>query len=410
MKKIIITAFTLSLTILHCFAQNNWKPGYIITNSGDTIQGLIDNRNSQSNSQRCYFREDLTGGMKVYEPQDISGYRYVEGKFYISKLVPFEGSDKRVFLEYVINGGVDIFHFKDELDYFYIEKDGKMYELKNSIVTRKTEGTAFEAEKNVELEKKEYIGVLSALLSEANMQQKIINSRLDLKSLKNIAKEYHDRVCAGETCIIYEKEEKIHFRWGIQFGQTLVKLNFADRFITKDGINSFFGFRFKFENVLDWTENVSFSADVTLQRVSKCEIQQKNYTNVLKYNGVYYDLGPGNKMDVDLKALLLKIPLTVNYYFSQGKIRPYINLGISNTFVLSQNKDFQYLDWIDHFNGKSMPTRLILGFVGKAGAEFVIKNNHTIFTDFGYDFSTNAETGAMVFENTMYSFTIGYMF
>ncbi len=57
MKKVII----ILLLLTKCFtgySQNDWRKGYIIENSGDTIYGLIDYRTSRSNSQYCYFRKD----------------------------------------------------------------------------------------------------------------------------------------------------------------------------------------------------------------------------------------------------------------------------------------------------------------------------------------------------------------
>jgi hypothetical protein len=402
MKKISNFALILTLAVTNCLAQNDWKPGYIIKNSGDTIHGYVDNRDSQSNSRKCHFRKEESGETEIFKAKDISGYRFNDGKFYVSKIIPGEDSIQKIFLEFVIQGGVNIYHYKDNMDHFFIEKDENLYELKNTSITKKTEETVFEAEKVAVVEKKEYLGILSSLLHEANMQQKINNSRLSSQSLINIAKEYHERVCAGEQCIVYSKQEIIHVKWGLHVGETISKFNFGNRFITDNVMNTFIGCHFKFENVLDWSENISFSADITLQKFAKCEIEEKKYSAVIKYNGINHVLLPGSKMDVDLKTLLLKVPITVNYTFSRGTVRPYISMGISNTFILSQNKDFQYLEWYPDYNGKSIPTFLVLGFIGRVGSEFIIKNKHILYADISYDWSTNARSTSMVFYNTMY--------
>jgi outer membrane protein W len=105
----------------------------------------------------------------------------------------------------------------------------------------------------------------------------------------------------------------------------------------------------------------------------------------------------------------LKVPITINYTFSQGNVRPYLSFGISNTFVLSQNKDFIFYDVYNKYN-KSIRTYLG-GFVGRAGSEFVIKNNHSIFIDIDVDYcQTLSGSTVFILRNMMYSLTAGFKF
>jgi hypothetical protein len=409
MKRLLNFTLITILTVLNCYAQNDWKPGYIIENSGDTIYGFIDNRDSRSNSKRCYFLKEDLGEKKILEPKDISGFRFINGKFFVSKTIPSGDSTQRMFLEFIIHGKADIFHYKDDEDYFFIEKDGQMYRLKNTSETQKKDATTFEAEKIIEHEKKEYIGVLNFLMYDAKMQSEINNCTLATKSLLKVAKKYHERVCSGEQCIVYEKKSNMHVKWGLHFGEAINNFNFGDRFVTNYNITSFLGCRLKFENVLDWAENVSFSTDITFHKFSKYELHQINYSAIVKYNNLVYTLYPGSKLNVDLKVIAIKVPITVNYLFSRGNVRPYVNLGISNTFILSQNKDFIYMDFNNFFK-KSIPSYLLLGFVGRIGSEFILKNSHSIYCDINLDYSQNSGTGAFIFTNKMYSFSIGYAF
>ncbi len=416
MKRLSGIAVILILTYINCYSQNDWKPGYIISNSNDTVHGFIDNRDSKSNSKRCYFRKEESGEKEIFKPEDISGFRFINGKFFVSKTLPDGNPARRVFLEFVVHGKADIFHYKDDNDYYLIEKEGKLYELKNTSEIQRTEGTQLAGEKTVQHEKKEYIGVLNFLLYDARMQSEINNSTLDTRSLINIAKKYHERVCSGEQCIIYEKKSNIHVKLGLHFGETLNNFNFGDRMVTNYGISSFLGFRFKFENVFNYEEKISFSADITLHRFSKYELGKVkvedaflSYNPIVVYNNLEYILYSGSKLNVDLKVIALKVPITVDYSFSKGKVRPYISLGISNTFILSQNMDFIYREFFNSFK-KSIPPNLILGFVGKAGTEFILKNTHSIYCDISMDYSQNSQTGAFLFTNRMFSFTTGYSF
>jgi hypothetical protein len=402
MKRLLNYGLVLILTVLNCNAQNDWKPGYIIENSGDTIYGFIDNRDSKSISRRCYFRKEETGETKIFVPIDIAGFRFNDGKFFVSKIIESGDSTRRIFLEFIIHGKADIFHYKDEEDYYFIEKEGQMYSLKNTSENWKKNM------KEYKHEKKEYLGVLNVLMQDADMQPEINNCILGTRSLINLAKEYHERVCSGEQCIIYEKKEKIRVKWGLHFGESINTFNFGNRFVTNYSISSFLGCRLKFENVLDWAENISFSTDFTFQRFSKYELHEINYTSIIKYNNTMYYLYTDDRLNVDLMTTVLKVPVAVNYIFSRGNVRPYISLGISNTFILSQNKDFVYLDFYNHFN-KSIPT-FLLGLTGRAGVEFILKNKHSIYSEINSDYTQNAKTGAFLFSNKMYSLTIGYAF
>jgi hypothetical protein len=54
MRKIILFAiFAISAAI--AMAQTNPKPGYVITNNGDTIKGIIDFRTNEKLSRQCDF-------------------------------------------------------------------------------------------------------------------------------------------------------------------------------------------------------------------------------------------------------------------------------------------------------------------------------------------------------------------
>jgi len=86
-KKDLIISFLLLTLSLNGYSQNDWRQGYIIENSDDTIYGLIDYRSPKSNSQYCYFRESEQVETIKYSPKQIKGYRYVYGKYYVSKSI-----------------------------------------------------------------------------------------------------------------------------------------------------------------------------------------------------------------------------------------------------------------------------------------------------------------------------------
>ena len=409
MKKILITTLFFLILSNICFGQKNWKAGYIIKSSGDTIYGFIDNRDSKSNSKNCYFRKEEKGETHVFNPLELSGYRFIDGKFFISKSINGFEAGKPIFLEFLINGKVNVYHFRDERDRYYLEKDSKMFELKN---TEKIDTINYVVYWR---EKKEYIELLKSLLGDAHIQADIIKCELGTKSLIKIAKEYHEKVCTDEKCIVYEKAVKpVHVNIGIHAGLSMNIINFGQELISNYGLGSLLGCRLEFENVIDWSENISLVLDFTLQKFANYNltVTENNYSEIF-YNNINYVLDNKYKSDgikslgVDINTIALKIPLTLNYSFSKGTIRPYIGGGLLNIFILSQNKDFIYPPFYREFN-KSIPT-YHFGLTGKVGAKKVLNKNQSIYLELNYDYSQNLNINQFLqFKNNLFSITAGY--
>ena len=408
MKQFLFFVFFSVITVMNVYSQNDWKSGYIIKNSGDTVFGWLDNRDSKSNSGHCYFRKDKISETIHYGPADIAGFRFNDGKFFVSKNIADGDSIQKFFLEFLIEGKVNVFHYQNDSSHFFLEKEGKIYDLKNTTIIKDIRGTKYY------IDKKEYQVMLNTLMKDANMQSLIDKSRLDSKSLIKIAKNYHEKVCTDEQCIIYEKKTKpVHATLGFQIGESINRFNFGNELISDYSLSTYLGFRAEFENIISYEENLSLMVDLTVQKFSKYNFRERDKYTTISYNGQYYTIFDNTynedlkSINIDLKAVELKLPLVVNYTFSKGKIRPYIGVGISNTIVLSQNKEFIYLTLVQKYN-QSIPT-YSMGIVGRAGCKYALKNNHTIYTDLNIDYSQNFNTNEFLrLNNNLYSFTVGY--
>ena len=158
MKQLLIFVLLFLMSAMNGYSQNDWKSGYIIKNSGDTVFGLIDTRDSKSNSIHCYFRKDALSETKHYGPAELSGYRFTDGKFFVSKNIAREDSIQKLFLEFLIEGKVNVFHYQNDSSHFFLEKDGKLYNLKNTTIIKDIRGTKYY------IDKKEYLEMLNTLM------------------------------------------------------------------------------------------------------------------------------------------------------------------------------------------------------------------------------------------------------
>ncbi len=397
------------LSLLFCqkgFSQENWKPGYIILTKGDTIYGQIQNRDSKSNAQKCVFKISEDQKTKDYHPEDLIGYRINGGKYFVSRSVPMINEGNPLFFEFLIKGKVKVYHVMELSSRYFIEKDGDIHELLNSEIKIKSDGKTYTKSK------KEYIGILNYLFSDASVDLKVETKNLDTKSIIEVSKKYHENVCPNELCTIYEMPEfKLETSFGVFAGVFRNTLDFG---YVESGIGSgiILGTRLMIENPFLWSERISISADLTLSSYRRYELRSNELHRSITYNGVNYRVyknGPDTTLNVNLKTYALKIPVSIQYNLGNKRISPYIGAGLLNVFIIKQNKDFVYHLYEERF-GHSIPIYHV-GFQGKLGAKYKLKNGGSAFIEMHYEISENLDANEFLrLKNTSLSFVAGYYF
>jgi hypothetical protein len=193
----IIPALIFLMQLLH--AQIDYRPGYIIQNNGDTVYGEIDFRSALLSGQSCYFRDPEKSMARYYFPNDLLGYRYIDGKYYISR----EINGKKVFLEFLIKGKISIYYIRDTSgDHYFLEKEG--YEFAELPYEDKI---LYKDVSNNMYKSYSHIALLNLYMQDAPaMKEKISGlGKPTHKNLIRLAKNYHDIVTRDEPCIVFEK-------------------------------------------------------------------------------------------------------------------------------------------------------------------------------------------------------------
>lgn len=204
MKKTLLILFILFVSAVTSLAQENLVNGYVITNSNDTIYGLIDLRTASINQDRCILVTN-DNRKQTYLPGDIKGYRYSDvGKMYISKNVELNDQELLIFAEYLVQGGLNLFYLEyDKQVYYLFEEDGKQ-----SLYI--TQGSPRVDESKVLFDTK-YKGKLMYYFKESSKttMKLIESSGFNQKSMIAIAKQYNDENCLNPdqaSCIIFENK------------------------------------------------------------------------------------------------------------------------------------------------------------------------------------------------------------
>lgn len=66
-------------------SQEDFHEGYIINNKLDTIKGFIDQ--NSDNFYKCKFKFGNNSDIKTFAPSEIKGFRFLNGKYFISKKI-----------------------------------------------------------------------------------------------------------------------------------------------------------------------------------------------------------------------------------------------------------------------------------------------------------------------------------
>ena len=212
----------LCLLPVMALAQQRDLPGYILTPGGDTVRGSIRQAGDIHASRSCVFT-GADGTVTEYKPGEIRAYRFAGGKFYVSDSVSVDGMTQHVFLEFLVDGIVDLFTLPSQegMKYFIRKEDGALLELKNTEEVIVKDDNAFQHQK------KEYIGYLKFLFSDAPaLWDDIDRLALGRRSLIRISSEYHDAVCKDYACVVYEKTlPPLRLRLGPAIGQSTLSLD-----------------------------------------------------------------------------------------------------------------------------------------------------------------------------------------
>ena len=202
LKRIFFIGFLFPISLLN--AQTDFRPGYVVTNSNDTLYGEIDYRGDKLMGQICKFRSNESN-IAEYTPYDIAAYRFPDSKYYVSR----EVSGKRVFLEFLIKGEVNIYYLRDEIgNRYFIDKEGM------SLAEMPYEEGIREVNKNkYSYTSRSHLGILLYYMQDApDVVQKQITKlkKPEHNSLIKLAEDYHYAVCMdGAQCIIFEKKSPL---------------------------------------------------------------------------------------------------------------------------------------------------------------------------------------------------------
>lgn len=193
----------LLLIFYNSSGQADFRKAYYLNHEGDTIYGEIKYQGDLKNTLSCEYRAHKNANVVRFAPGDIHAYRFVDSKYFISKYIETDHGEEQIFAEYLINGIAKLFYYRDlEGDHYLLEnREGHHVELTNEKQIVEISGRSYWAKGY------QHVGLLKASFMDClEIQSEIDDVILDHKSLIDITESYHNYVCDGEACIVYQKE------------------------------------------------------------------------------------------------------------------------------------------------------------------------------------------------------------
>jgi len=293
LKKLLITAFIFIPGLLN--AQTDFRPGYIIQLNGDTLTGEIDYRGDLLMGSICRFKAKGSNQKTAYSAYDIDAYRFNGSKYFVSK----EVNGKKLFLEFLIQGEIDIFYLRDENgDHYYLEKDT------TGIVEIPYEEKILEKDHTKYFyQSTKHIGILTYYMQGSQaLRDKISHmGKPEHETLIKLAEDYHNEVCNDHDCIIYEKKKP----------SIIPEIEIV-------------GGRVFYKDLEDYSDLVTcFRTGI----ITHFWLPRTN-ENLFFKTGILYSI---LKSDYE-KETYFSIPIQIEYRYPKGIVRPVIAAGINNNF------------------------------------------------------------------------------
>ncbi|TCO08407.1 hypothetical protein [Natronoflexus pectinivorans] len=402
MQRLILLSL-LSLVFISLSAQSDFRAGYIITNSMDTIHGFIDHRGEIRNMRICSFKESIEGPEKEFLPGEIYGYRFNSGKFYISKEINTEEVNDIVFVEFLLMGISNLYYYRNSSynAYFIETEDKELLELRRSIDEIQRDGRVYRRSND------SYQGVLNYAFSDyPEIRNEIFKTDFSHKSLIQITRRYHDYKCSDEACIIFEKRLPV-LRVEIKpmIGYALSGITFKNTQV--DHINfqmsssSFAGIALNFI-APRWNEKTSFLVNLTFNEDYYYGSLSQGINSINSYYHIY---------NTNLIS-----SFSLKYTYPGNQIKPELFVGLFGKTILKSDTEF-YTERFSSYNQRVRTTRLddesfrkfTKGVTGGIGIEYNLLKKLRAFSNFSYYYGISSQVQIeSIF--TSYRFSTGLTF
>ncbi len=389
-------------------AQEEYLKGYIITTGNDTLFGMVRKGSIAWNCSACVFKQNGNPAEKKYQPGEIKGYRFLKGKYFVSRELPFGDTKKMMFVEYILDGKADLFLFTDfSREYYFAENSsGEILELNND--GHKSDDVW--GGKNSSPDR-EYFAVLKYLLRDSpDIFPQIERTTMNSSSLIKLLIDYDKLDSPGsQGAVIYvEKPTFLTIKPGVFASASISDLSILNNIYNNDGIpGSGFKAGLSLNNIIT-RMNDRFSIDLRTA-LAKLEFSEDTPTEYSSYQ----------KIDrLAVKHIWIEPELRLKYYFQPSGWHMKASLHAGGRFDFSLITEIKR-DEILSYKSRDLTVvypqilpeeRNFAGFVAGGSLEYPFKSGSGITIDLNYCKLFNPFTRSSIEKMKCLDFGVGYFF
>lgn len=349
----------------NALAQGDFRKGYYITLTNDSVPAFIDYRRARSLYKVCIYRAEKSGKKSRYYPGQIKAYGFLDGHRYTSRELP----GGPVFMEILVEGSMNLLQHEG----LYAETDSLIFlPPPDQIKIRKESGNWLRTNRT-------YVGLLNFLLSPCDLTaNKTYYSEEDIA---NLVQNYNR--CKGGAGIRYKEEiprAKLYFQ--AFAGPDISHLTITG-FSPAKSVSPAFGIGIDLSTPR-FFDRLSFSLDAI-------------YTDRLYqfYKETRARPAGLERTDYYLNMSSIKVPVALRYSFMQEAQTPYIKIGLVRHFGMrSSAKELTEVEnngeVITSFRNISAENSKQAGIWFGLGFSKILLNRWKGFIEFRYERTTES--------------------
>ena len=340
MKQLFLLLVMALLLSKEMYAQDLFVRGYVLSTSGDTIHGWVENLNWDENPNTIRFRQNSTAALQIYAASDINGfgmwteieehYRAVSMNMDFSpvKTQQLTYAQERllkpysVFLRIRILGPICLYELKDSLrkDHFFAQKKGEEIEeliYHRYMVEDNIQSSVVRTDNRYRDQLLNIMGLCDQIRL-ADMSEMTYS----LFHLSRIIQRYNICVAPEEEQYVSQKE-----RPKVSFGP-LVGTSYSS-VVYGTGFN----------NVLQ-SITYDFSPGMIAGLAMNVALPRNQGKNALRFEGLYHlrrfqaQWSPGLNSAFSVQNIQLN--LMYQYRMVSGKLNPYAGIGLTTFLNLTK--------------------------------------------------------------------------
>jgi hypothetical protein len=355
MRKLLLIVTILLFSAHVVKSQENYIKGSILLLNKDTLHGLIDYRDREQTPAKIRFKTS-SGDIKTFKPVEINAFSVGKDIVFLSKRLAMDVSncyledlvsnasvrivsDTAVFVRLIVRGPLNLYYMKDakEKEHFWFQKGhDSIFEMRIARKIVKTPGVTIVSDWSL-AKLNIYQLFLPGIVSDCPaIAEKAKTTEFSMKDFERLALKYNECI-TGMKASPTSKVKKIRFTFGLVAGASTLNLKFfGAKIITLTHVT--------FPAVWTYTGGVALKIILPYLNGSWIiynDIVYRPYHLSGTYDTInIFSPGISSHYTCDFSMGYLKLNTMLRYQFPKWVVKPFINVGMSNSYALVNNNTY----------------------------------------------------------------------